>query len=80
MVGTARRERRDRARRVRRAAGGTDPDAVGVLIGSGDPIQAAAAQILVLIGLPAAETIAVAVVLELVARGNLVRAPEPQRP
>jgi putative ABC transport system permease protein len=51
-----------------------------VLIGSGNPVQAAAAQILVLIGLLAAETIAVAVVLELVARGRLVRAPEPQRP
>jgi putative ABC transport system permease protein len=47
---------------------------VGVLIGSGNPVQAAAAQILVLIGLLAAETVAVAVVLELVARGTLVRA------
>jgi putative ABC transport system permease protein len=53
---------------------------VGVLIGSGNPVQAAAAQILVLIGLLAAETVAVAVVLELVARGNLVRvAPGPRR-
>jgi putative ABC transport system permease protein len=53
---------------------------VGVLIGSGNPVQAAAAQILVLIGLLAAETVAVAVVLELVARGSLVRAPAPYRP
>jgi putative ABC transport system permease protein len=53
---------------------------VGVLIGSGNPVQAAAAQILVLIGLLAAETVAVAVVLELVARGTLVRAaPGPRR-
>lgn len=53
---------------------------VGVLIGSGNPIQAAAAQILVLIGLLAAETVAVAVVLELVARGILVRISGPRRP
>jgi putative ABC transport system permease protein len=53
---------------------------VGVLIGSGNPVQAAAAQILVLIGLLAAETVAVAVVLELVARGALVRAARPRRP
>lgn len=49
---------------------------VGVLIGSGDPVQAAAAQLLVLIGLLAAEVIAVAVVLELVARG-VIRRPGP---
>ena len=53
---------------------------VGVLIGSGNPIQAAAAQILVLIGLLAAETVAVAVVLELIARGILVRISGPRRP
>ncbi|HEY2195015.1 MAG TPA: ABC transporter permease [Actinomycetospora sp.] len=52
---------------------------VGVLIGSGDPVQAAAAQVLVLIGLLAAETVAVAVVLELVARGRIVRTPGPRR-
>ncbi|WP_018334362.1 ABC transporter permease [Actinomycetospora chiangmaiensis] len=46
---------------------------VGVLIGSGDPVQAAAAQLLVLIGLLAAETVAVTVVLELVARGTIRR-------
>jgi putative ABC transport system permease protein len=51
---------------------------VGVLIGSGDPVQAAAAQLLVLIGLLAAETVAVAVVLELIARGAIRRpAPPP---
>ncbi|NMO92753.1 ABC transporter permease [Actinomycetospora sp. TBRC 11914] len=48
---------------------------VGVLIGSGNPVQAAAAQVLVLIGLLAAESVAVAVVLELVARGAITRAP-----
>jgi putative ABC transport system permease protein len=46
---------------------------VGVLIGSGNPVQAAAAQILVLLGLLAAESLAVAVVLEFVARGSIVR-------
>lgn len=51
---------------------------VGVLLGSGDPTQAAAAQVLVLIGLLAAETIAVVVILELVARGAVRRAPTPE--
>lgn len=46
---------------------------VGVLLGSGDPVQAAAAQLLVLAGLLAAETIAATVVVELVARGRLHR-------
>jgi putative ABC transport system permease protein len=48
---------------------------VGVLLGSGDPAQAGAAQVLVLVGLLAAETIAVLVTVELVARGTLRRAP-----
>jgi putative ABC transport system permease protein len=48
---------------------------VGVLIGSGDPLQAGVAQLLVLVGLLAAETIAVVVVLELVARGRVRRPP-----
>ncbi|MBC3189650.1 ABC transporter permease [Pseudonocardia sp. C8] len=48
---------------------------VGVLIGSGDPVQAAAAQVLVLVALLAAESVAVAVVIELVARGRLRRPP-----
>jgi putative ABC transport system permease protein len=46
---------------------------VGVLIGSGDPVQAGAAQLLVLVGLLAAESIAVVIVLELVARGRVRR-------
>lgn len=46
---------------------------VGVLIGSGNPVQAGAAQLLVLIGLLAAETIAVFVAVELVARGHVHR-------
>ena len=48
---------------------------VGVLIGSGNPVQAAAAQILVLLGLLAAETVSVACILELVTRGRIVRRP-----
>lgn len=46
---------------------------VGVLIGSGDPVQAGAAQVLVLVGLLAAEAVAVAVMVELVARGRISR-------
>jgi putative ABC transport system permease protein len=46
---------------------------VGVLLGSGDPVQAGAAQLLILIGLLAAESVAVAITLELVARGRLRR-------
>jgi putative ABC transport system permease protein len=42
---------------------------VGVLLGSGDPVQAAAAQVLVLIGLLTAEGVAVVVVLELGRQG-----------
>lgn len=44
---------------------------VGVLLGSGNPIQAGAAQLLVLIGLLAAEVIAVTTSTELVARGHI---------
>lgn len=50
---------------------------VGVLIGSGDPVQAGAAQIMVLVGLLAAESVAVLLTVELVARGRLRRAPGP---
>ncbi|MDN5914070.1 MAG: ABC transporter permease [Pseudonocardia sp.] len=46
---------------------------VGVLLGSGDPVQAGAAQLLVLVGLLAAETIAVLVAVELVAQGRVRR-------
>jgi putative ABC transport system permease protein len=46
---------------------------VGVLLGSGDAVQAGAAQLLVLVGLLAAEVIAVLLTLELVARGHLRR-------
>jgi putative ABC transport system permease protein len=48
---------------------------VGVLLGGGSPLQAGAAQLLVLIGLLAAEMLAVWVVTELVARGALLDAP-----
>jgi putative ABC transport system permease protein len=45
---------------------------VGVLLGGGSPMQAGAAQLLVLIGLLAAEVLAVWAVTELVARGVLL--------
>jgi len=47
---------------------------VGVLLGGGTPLQAGAAQLLVLIGLLAAEVLAVWAVTELVARGALLDA------
>jgi putative ABC transport system permease protein len=47
---------------------------VGVLLGGGSPVQAGATQLLVLVALLAAEAIAAAVTLELVARG-LIRKP-----
>jgi putative ABC transport system permease protein len=47
---------------------------VGVLLGGGSAVQAGAAQLLVLIGLLAAETMAVWIVTELIARGRLVGA------
>lgn len=46
---------------------------VGVLIGSGNPVQAGAAQVLVLVGLLAAEAVAAVVTVELVARGRISR-------
>jgi putative ABC transport system permease protein len=46
---------------------------VGVLLGSGDPVQAGAAQVLVLLGLLAAETVAALVTIELVARSRIRR-------
>jgi uncharacterized protein (TIGR00245 family) len=46
---------------------------VGVLLGGGSAVQAGAAQLLVLIGLLAAETLAVWATVELVARGDLTR-------
>ncbi|RFU22179.1 ABC transporter permease [Geodermatophilus marinus] len=45
---------------------------VGVLLGGGGPLEAGAAQLLVLVGLLAAETVAVWVVTELVGRGRLL--------
>ncbi len=52
---------------------------VGVLLGSGDPVRAAVAQILVLVGLLAAETVAALVTVELVARQRIVRDPPHDR-
>jgi putative ABC transport system permease protein len=48
---------------------------VGVLLGGGSAVQAGATQLLVLVALLAAEAIAVAVTIELVARGHLTRPP-----
>lgn len=45
---------------------------VGVLLGGGTPLEAGAAQLLVLIGLLATEAIAVWVITELVARGRIL--------
>jgi putative ABC transport system permease protein len=45
---------------------------VGVLLGGGTPLEAGAAQLLVLVGLLAAEVVAVWVVVELVARGRIL--------
>jgi putative ABC transport system permease protein len=46
---------------------------VGVLLGTGNPVSAGAAQVLVLIGLLAAEALAILVTVELVARQVIVR-------
>ncbi len=46
---------------------------VGMLIGGADPIQAGAVQLFVLVALLAIEAIAVALTIELVARGMIVR-------
>jgi len=53
---------------------------VDVLIGSGNPVQAGAAQVLVLIGLLAAEALAAVVTTELVARGRISRLQDQVRP
>lgn len=45
---------------------------VGVLLGGGTPVQAGAAQVLVLVGLLAAQTVTVGVAYELVRRGRLL--------
>ncbi|RRS01239.1 ABC transporter permease [Glycomyces terrestris] len=47
---------------------------IGVLLGGGDPVQAGATQLLVLIGLLAAETLAVATITEAVARRRVLPA------
>ena len=45
---------------------------VGVLLGGGSPLEAGAAQLLVLVGLLAAEVLAVWAVTELIARGSVL--------
>jgi putative ABC transport system permease protein len=45
---------------------------VGVLLGGGSPLEAGAAQLLVLIGLLAAQVLAVWAVTELIARGTIL--------
>jgi uncharacterized protein (TIGR00245 family) len=49
---------------------------VGVLLGGGSPLEAGAAQLLVLVGLLAAQVLAVWAVIELIARGTLLEAPK----
>ncbi|HEX2177197.1 MAG TPA: ABC transporter permease [Nocardioidaceae bacterium] len=44
---------------------------IGVLLGGGSPVEAGAAQIMVLVGLLAAETIAVVVLVQLIALGRV---------
>lgn len=46
---------------------------VGVLLGGGTPLEAGAAQVLVLIGLMAGQTVTTAVLLRLIATGRVVR-------
>ncbi|WP_406689997.1 ABC transporter permease [Saccharopolyspora sp. ID03-671] len=46
---------------------------VGMLLGGASPVQAGAVQLLVLVGLLAVEAVAIAAVLEIVARGRLTR-------
>jgi ABC-type iron transport system FetAB permease component len=48
---------------------------VGVLLGGGSPLQAGAAQLLVLVGLLAAEVLAIWAVTELIARGAILDVP-----
>ncbi len=48
---------------------------VGVLLGGGSPLEAGAAQLLVLIGLLATELLSVWIVTELVASGRLLHTP-----
>ncbi len=48
---------------------------VGVLLGGGSPLQAGAAQLLVLVGLLATGVVAVWIIAELVARGRLLDVP-----
>ena len=52
---------------------------VGVLLGGGSPVEAGAAQLLVLLGLLAADVLAVWIVGELVARGRLLDVPPLER-
>jgi putative ABC transport system permease protein len=47
---------------------------VGVLLGGGTPVQAGAAQILVLVGLMAVQAITAAVLLRVMAQGRVVSA------
>ena len=54
-------------------AGGADRLVVGMLLGGASPVQAGAVQVLVLVLLLAVETVAVALMLELVCRGLILR-------
>jgi putative ABC transport system permease protein len=46
---------------------------IGVLLGGGTPLEAASAQVLVLIGLMAGQAVTTAVLLQLIAAGHVVR-------
>jgi putative ABC transport system permease protein len=46
---------------------------IGVMLGGGTPVQAGSAQVLVLLGLLAAQSVTAAVLLRLIARGRVVR-------
>jgi len=52
---------------------------VGVLLGGGTPLQAAAAQVLVLVGLMAGQALTAAVLLRLIATAHVVRSDLHQR-
>jgi putative ABC transport system permease protein len=53
---------------------------VGMLLGGASPVEAGAVQLFVLVALMAVQAVAVALVLELVARGRLHRSPRDQGP
>lgn len=55
------------------AVRGSQPQVLGVFLGGGTALEAGAAQVLVLIGLLAAQAVTTASVLRLIATGRVVR-------